>query len=142
MLQLASIAASFVFASWLAAFYISANKDQPASLAAAVSSIAKTTLPQAGDASGHRALASAVSAAAATDSLADGGGGADTGDCVGQICFTPTFKIIVALNVLTLCGVIWLIRSTRSQYQAIVAGRQQQQQQQLHNEEQEQQQPV
>ncbi|KAF5835907.1 hypothetical protein DUNSADRAFT_6664 [Dunaliella salina] len=120
MLQLASALAAFVFASWLASYFAStaaaaaaaAHAPLPPPLSLAVASKVVGVLPAHG-----RALAASAAPATGGDGL----------ECMGYKCYTPTFQVLVLLHVVSLCGVVWLLQSTKAQYGVIVATRKQQQ---------------
>uniref|UniRef100_A0A7S3R1L5 Uncharacterized protein n=1 Tax=Dunaliella tertiolecta TaxID=3047 RepID=A0A7S3R1L5_DUNTE len=99
-----------------------ANTPLPPPLSVAIASKVGT-LPARG-----RALA--ASAAAAAGPLAGAAGREEGLECMGYECYTPTFRVLVLLHVLSLCGVVWMMQSTKAQYAVIVAGRKQQQLQQ------------
>jgi len=114
VLQLASAAASFLFASWLAGHYAAA--------AAGGGDLAKFIVPviplkKLPGGAGSRVLAGMSGSAA---SLLAGTGQAV---CTGFRCYAPTFRVLVVLNLCSLCGVLWLYTSSKVQYEAIVAGR-------------------
>lgn len=127
VLQLASAAASFVFASWLAGHYAAAAVGQ-----GTLSFIPVSAAIMPGTSSNFNALSReeglAIAAPAAAYISFGGNGHLGGNGCRGYQCYAPTFRVVVALNVVSLCGVFWLVRNTWTHYDAIVAGRRQEQQ--------------